>query len=77
MASADGAVVANAGDGNGNNDALFPLRVRLTAAGGAGLRMTTDLLIDQVRAAANRRLLKRLGVANAPVLARGEQPLRW
>lgn len=71
------AVVAGDGNGDGDSDAYFPLRVRLAASGGTGLRLATDLLIDQVRAVSNRRLLKRLGVVDAPVLARVEQALRW
>jgi mRNA-degrading endonuclease toxin of MazEF toxin-antitoxin module len=51
--------------------------VRLGADSSTGLRQTTDLLIDQVRAVSNRRLLKRLGVADAEVLVRVEQALRW
>ena len=65
------------GGGGGDGDAYFPLRVRLAASGGTGLRLATDLLIDQVRAVSNRRLLKRLGVVDAPLLARVEQALRW
>lgn len=56
---------------------LFPLRVRLHADAGTGLREPTDLLIDQGRAISNRRLLRRLGVADAPTLARVEEALRW
>lgn len=58
-------------------DDLFPLRVPLPADAGTGLREPTDLLIDQVRAISNRRLLRRLGVADAPTLARVEEALRW
>ena len=56
---------------------LFPLRVRLVADSVNGLRQTTDLLIDQVRAISNQRLLKRLGAVDLPTLARTEQALRW
>lgn len=58
-------------------DELFPLRVRLTADAASGLRRTTDLLIDQVRAVSNRRLLRRLGRAGDDALIRAEQALRW
>ncbi|MBA3590110.1 MAG: type II toxin-antitoxin system PemK/MazF family toxin [Methylibium sp.] len=58
-------------------DDLFPLRVRLPAATGTGLREATDLLIDQVRAVSNRRLIRRLGSVDAVALARAEQALRW
>lgn len=61
----------------GESDDLFPLRVRLLSGGGTGLRLNTDLLIDQVRAVSNRRLLRRLGAVDAPSLARVEQALRW
>lgn len=56
---------------------LFPLRVRLTADASTGLRQTTDLLIDQVRAVSNRRLLSRLGAVDPAALTRAEQALRW
>ncbi len=59
------------------DDDLFPLRVHLPADAGTGLRQPTDFLIDQVRAVSNRRLLKRLGAADAAMLARAEQALRW
>lgn len=58
-------------------DDLFPLRVRVPADAGTGLRQRTDLLIDQVRAISNRRLLRRLGAVDPPTLARAEQALRW
>ncbi len=58
------------------SDDLFPLRVRLPADKSTGLRQNTDLLIDQVRAISNRRLLRRLGTADAAVLARVEQAVR-
>lgn len=58
-------------------DALFPLRVRVAADAHSGLRQTTDLLIDQVRAVSNRRFMKRLGAVDAATLARAEQALRW
>jgi mRNA interferase MazF len=57
-------------------DDLFPLRVRLPPNAGNGLRHTTDLLVDQVRAISNRRLMKRLGAVDATSLARVEQALR-
>ena len=60
-----------------DGDDLFPLRVRLSANAENGLRQHTDLLIDQVRAVSNRRLLERLGAIDAPLLARAEQALRW
>lgn len=56
---------------------LFPLRVRLPAGADTGLRQNTDLLVDQVRAVSNRRLLKRMGSVDVPTLARVEQALRW
>lgn len=55
---------------------MFPLRVRLPANLSNGLRHTTDLLIDQVRAVSNQRLIRRLGAADAATLARAEQALR-
>lgn len=58
-------------------DDLFPLRVRVPADAATGLRQRTDLLIDQVRAISNRRLLRRLGAVDTPTLARTEQALRW
>ncbi len=58
-------------------NALFPLRVRVLADRQSGLRQTTDLLIDQVRAVSNRRFMKRLGVVDAATLARAEHALRW
>lgn len=63
--------------GSVEDDELFPLRVRLRVGADTGLRQDTDLLIDQVRAVSNRRLLRRLGAADAPTLARVEQALRW
>lgn len=63
--------------GPADDDDLFPLRVRLPAGAATGLRQTTDLLIDQVRAVSNRRLLRRLGAVDATALARAEQALRW
>lgn len=66
-----------ASGGVGDLDDLFPLRVRLPTEGGTGLRLTTDLLVDQVRAISNRRLLKRLGSVDAQLLTRVEQALRW
>ena len=56
---------------------FFPLRVRLSANAENGLRQNTDLLIDQVRAVSNRRLLGRLGSIDTTLLARAEQALRW
>jgi mRNA interferase MazF len=69
-------VIPGTSQANVTYDDLFPLRVRLPANAGNGLRHTTDLLIDQVRAVSNRRLLKRLGTADAQTLARTEQALR-
>ena len=59
------------------DDDLFPLRVRLSANAANGLRITTDLLVDQVRAVSNRRLLKRLGEVDAAAMTRAEHALRW
>ena len=58
-------------------DALFPLRIRIPANARTGLRQTTDLLVDQVRAVSNRRLMKRLGTVDAATLERAESALRW
>lgn len=59
------------------DDGLFPMRVRLSAGSGTGLRLKTDLLIDQVPAVSNRRLLTRLGAVDAAALVRVEAALGW
>lgn len=60
-----------------DGDDQFPMRVRLRADVTNGLRQNTDLLIDQVRAVSNRRLLMRLGVTDARTLERVQQALGW
>ena len=52
----------------------FPLRVRIQKAG--DLTHDTDLLIDQVRAIANARLMHRYGTVSPNVLKRAEEALR-
>ena len=69
-------VIPGTSQASSNYDDMFPLRVRLAANVGNGLRHTTDMLIDQVRAISNRRLMKRIGLADAATLARIEQALR-
>ncbi len=54
--------------------AAEPLRIRVPAAG--GLRRTSDLLVDQVRAIDNRRLSKGpLTRLNGPAMARVDQAI--
>ena len=59
----------------GDGGDLFPLRVRLGAGSRTGLRVDTDLLIDQVRAVSNQRLLKRLGVVSNDEIERAQAAL--
>ena len=59
-----------------SDDDLFPLRVRVPADANTGLQQDTDLLIDQVRAISNRRLMRRLGLVDGPTLLRVEHALR-
>jgi mRNA interferase MazF len=56
--------------GAGDN---FPLRIRISRAG--GMHQDTELLIDQVRAIANERLLQRMHQLPPPMVARVEQAL--
>jgi mRNA interferase MazF len=62
--------VAGQGIAAGDN---YPLRVRIPRAG--GMHQDTELMIDQVRAVANARLLQRLHLLPPAMVARIEQAL--
>lgn len=53
---------------------LFPLRVRIQKTG--DLKWDTDLLIDQVRAIANARLMHRCCTVSPNILEKAEEALR-
>lgn len=53
---------------------LFPLRVRIPKTG--DLKWDTDLLIDQVRAIANARLMHKYCTVSSNVLKKAEEALR-
>lgn len=55
-------------------DDLFPLRVRIQKTG--ELRHDTDLLIDQIRAVANARLLHKYCAVSPNLLKKAEEALR-